>query len=226
MTTKPKGTLDQLIQAVADTSFAYGELEHNTDDGEHYRACETAQTNLRNYLTQRYNASDSPVALPVSHVERGPEGYRLLLDATGMSLGVIYGKEFADFLLPLLNNVKNPSVPISGIDNETRAEFGERAIANGNPDHEIDTDPEDKSTWTSSVSDTLANIMHFCQREEIAWEPRLTMAEINFNEECDEENDEPDDEPDADSLAFDEQNPPDSPSLEDTTFDHADPRNR
>jgi len=70
---------------------------------------------------------------------------------------------------------------IDGMTNELRAAWGERGVSHGNPDH--DDNPEELST---SVGDTLANIMHFCVREEIDFATCLSVAEANFNAESSE----------------------------------------
>jgi hypothetical protein len=63
------------------------------------------------------------------------------------------------------------------IDNAARSNYGALAVAIGNPDH-------DKEPIEASISDTLANIMHFCRREGIDFQQRLVTAEIGFEGEA------------------------------------------
>lgn len=52
-----KTKLERLIQAVADTSFVYGELEHNADECEEaYNATIAAQSELLNYVVNNHRA--------------------------------------------------------------------------------------------------------------------------------------------------------------------------
>lgn len=62
------------------------------------------------------------------------------------------------------------------MNNDLRAEWGARGVAAGNPDH-------DANDIESSVADTLANIMHFCKRDGIEFQARLSTAEMHFESE-------------------------------------------
>ena len=63
--------------------------------------------------------------------------------------------------------------------NETRAAWGMKAV---------EQDPDfGKNELDTSVTDTLANIMHLCKVEEFDFEALVGSAEMHFNCECDEE---------------------------------------
>lgn len=62
--------------------------------------------------------------------------------------------------------------------NDERAGFGAQAIEHGQPDH------EDIETM---VSDTLANIMHYCDSVDVQWAIALGRAARNYGAERVEE---------------------------------------
>jgi hypothetical protein len=62
------------------------------------------------------------------------------------------------------------------ITNDDRAEYGERAIETGDPDY-------GQNGLHTSVTDTLANIMHFCTLKKLSFDTALASARVHHNAE-------------------------------------------
>ena len=72
---------------------------------------------------------------------------------------------------------------ITGISNVNRYRFGRAAVQFGTPD--IGANGDDIEGQESDLTDTLANIMHYCHSEKIDFNRALSRAQMHFNEEKD-----------------------------------------
>lgn len=84
------------------------------------------------------------------------------------------------------------------INNSIRADYGARSVAAGDSDYKDTIKGE--NGLASSVTYTLANIMHLCRREGIDFAERLDFAEIQFEEEACRTNDCPNDSNDGEGF--------------------------
>lgn len=76
------------------------------------------------------------------------------------------------------NELTRPMLsPGQEINNNVRAAYGGLGVAAGDPDH-------DANDIETSVTDTLANIMHFCRHQGVDFQSCLSTAENNFDAEA------------------------------------------